>query len=462
MVAGLMLRVFATGGELWLDEVWSLLKIADLSSPLEILTKVKHDNNHLLNSLWMWVWGPLQTPFIYRAPSLLFSALLLILLMASKPTEGSVRASMLWLILVAFSYPLILQGVEARGYSLTLLCATLAFLSLVEVSKNPSSRRAIFTFSAAGIIGSLSHAIYLLFLAPSIVWLIWRLSAPPLKAHSRAVLWLCITPPILFACLLTFTFYRNMEIGGAPRLPYLEVAASTISVSCGGEPLSSIHPAVTGGSLILAFAVTLVCLAELVAWLRSGSPIAWLVGLILVTPWIVVSVLQPHFILPRYFIIQILFAYLLAARFLERLMRQGRVGAAIAVALLGAYIFGNTTHSLTLATMGRSHFVEIFEALASRNQDGAITVGGDQDFQNGLRLQYAHMIAPSTSRLVYVRTYREALTPPRFIIRETLEAYTVFPDEITLSQGTRYRAIQRYRAPLLNGSHVTVYEKNPE
>ena len=76
MVAGLMLRVFATGGELWLDEVWSLLKIADLTSPLEILTKVKHDNNHLLNSLWMWVWPPsnsshLSGPLtpLQRAPS---------------------------------------------------------------------------------------------------------------------------------------------------------------------------------------------------------------------------------------------------------------------------------------------------------------------------------------------------------------------------------------------------------
>jgi hypothetical protein len=454
---GLLLRVAATGGELWLDEVWSLIKVSTLSNPVEIFTTVKHDNNHLLNSLWMWVSGPARSPRIYRAPSLLFSALLLALLLRRSVKEEP-RVSAIWLTFVSFSYPIILYGTEARGYALTVFCAVLAFLSMLRITTVPSDWRAIIAFAIAGIVGSLSHAIYALFLAPAVVWLIWQLRSSILKPHARAILWGGIAPPLLVACGLTVTFYRDMEIGGAPLLPYLEVAASTISVSFGGETLSSVDPAVTGWNLFLGFAVIIMCGSELIAWLRSGSPLALLVALIVVTPWIAVTILQPHFILARYFIIQVVFAYLLAARFLDRLIRQGRFGAVVASLLLGAFIVGNTSHTLTLARSGRSHFVAIFDALATQDAQGVVTVGGDQDFQNGIRLAYASMVVPSTSRLSYVANYRTTRPPPRYIIRETLESYEVMPREFTLVPGALYQEIQRYRAPQLNGSHVTVYE----
>lgn len=457
---GVILRIGATGGELWLDEIWSLLKVSPLASPLEIVTRVKHDNNHILNSLWMWAWGPLQSPLIYRLPSLIFSSVLLSVLLCTRPRELTPRSWTLWLTLIAFSYPMTLYGTEARGYSLTLLCAALAFLALARLSAEPSDRRAIATFAIAGIIGCLSHAIYALLLAPAVAWLLWRLAVPPMRANSRAILWGGIVPPVLFACLLTLTFYRNMEIGGAPLLPYLEVAASTISVSFGGEPLSSVEPAITGWNLFLCLAVVLTCGAELVAWIRSGSPMASLVALILITPWITVSVLQPHFILARYFIIQIFFAYLLAARFLDRLSRQSRFGAGVASILLLSFILGNLSRTITLVSAGRSHFVEIFTNLASQDGDPTITIGGDQDFQNNLRLTYATLVAPPTTRLTYVPGYRTTTTPPRYVVRETLEHYEVFPSEWALPSGERYQEIKRYRAPLLNGSNVTVYERS--
>ena len=458
-LAGLSLRVAATGGELWLDEIWSLLKVYTLSTPIEIVTTVRHDNNHILNSLWMWLCGPLRSPQIYRAPSLICSALLLMVLFIKKPANETSRLWTIWLTLVAFSYPLTLYGTEARGYSLTLLCAAVSFLALNRLVREPFDRRAVLTFAVTGIIGTLSHAIFALCLAPAVAWLLSRITRPPLASHSRAVLWLGIVPPVLFASALTLTFYRNMEIGGAPLLPYLEVAASAISVSFGGEPLSSINPMVTGWNLFLGIGVLLVCVMELVSWIRSRSPIAPLVALILLTPWITVSVFQPHFILARYFIIQIFFAYLLAARFLDRLIRQGRVGTGVALLLLAGFIVGNTTRTFALASFGRSHFVTIFETLAARSDNAtAGTIGGDQDFQNGIRLAYTRILEPSTSRLMYVANYRAATNPPRYIMRETLESYEVLPQEFSLSSGARYEAIQRYRAPQLNGSHVTVYE----
>jgi hypothetical protein len=460
LVAGISLRCAAVTGELWLDELWSLLKVSDLSNPIDIVTKVKHDNNHILNSLWMWVWGSTQPSFVYRIPALACSLLLLVTLYPRKRTTHPETAVMIvWLTLVAFSYPLTLYGTEARGYSLVVLCAALAYLSLSKLLTNPFDLRAIAVFALCGIIGCLSHAIYVLFLAPAVAWLVWRVAVSRLKDNSRTLLWYGIVPPVSVALLLILTFYRGMEIGGAPLMPYLEVAASTISVSFGGETLSSVNVNVTGWSVFLALFVTITCLVELVAWIRSGDPLASLAGLILVTPWLTVAVIQPHFILPRYFIIQVLFAYLVAARFLNRLARQGRVGAAVATMLVLAYAAGQLRHTLNLATMGRSHFVQIFEEIALRPTNEERTVGGDQDFQNGLRLAYARKVAQSTSSVTYVSKHENDPSPPRFVIRERLDAYEEFPQEWRSPRGTPYRAVRRYPAPQLNGSHVVVYER---
>jgi hypothetical protein len=458
LLAGIALRCSATTGELWLDEMWSLLKVSQLTNPVEILTTVKHDNNHIFNSLWMWVCGPGQGAILYRLPSLIFSLILLVLLIPRGRNEITGRWSAIWLTLVAFSYPLTLYGTEARGYSLTLLCAATAFLSLNRLTTNAFDRGAIALFSVAGILGVISHAIYALFLAPAVAWLLWNMMRSSLRTNSRAILLGGIVPPVLVACALTLTFYRGMEIGGGPRLPYLEVAASAISVSFGGESLSSINHAVTGWSVFLCVAMSLMCIAEVLVWMRAGSPLATLVALILLTPWIAVGLVQPNFIFERYFIIQILFAYLVAARFLARLFRQGLIGSIVATVILVAFIFANTRHTLTLINVGRSNFVRIFQGFAAQGDAREITVGGNQDFRNSMRLAYTRMVAPQTSGITYIPNYRNATVPPHYILRESLEAYEIFPENMTGPQGAEYRASQRYSAPLLNGSHVTVYE----
>jgi hypothetical protein len=460
IIAGTALRCACVTGELWLDELWSLLKVSDLSNPIDIVTKVKHDNNHILNSMWMWLWGATQPSFVYRIPALLCSvALLAILYLRARMMHCDPTVMIMWLTLVAFSYPVTLYGTEARGYSLVMLCAAVAYLSLTKLLTNPFDMRAIVTFALCGIIGCLSHAIYVLFLAPAVAWLVWRIAVSRLRTNSRTIVWSGLVPPIGVALLLILTFYRGMEIGGAPLLPYLEIAASTISVSFGGEALSSVNVDITGWCVFLAICVTIICVVELVAWMRSGDPLSYLVGIILVTPWLAVAVIQPHFILPRYFIIQVVFAYLLAARFLDRLARQGIIGVVVAAVLTLTFSATQARHSINLATLGRSNFVRIFEEVALREPNSEQTVGGDQDFQNGLRLAYAHKVVPATASIAYVSKYRNASSPPRFVIREALDTYEKFPEEWRSPQGVLYRQLKLYPASQLSGSHVTVYER---
>ena len=65
------LRIAAANNDLWLDEIWSLRLAGQVKSPWDVFTSIHHDNNHYLNTLWMWAVGPDRRPLVYRLPSLL-------------------------------------------------------------------------------------------------------------------------------------------------------------------------------------------------------------------------------------------------------------------------------------------------------------------------------------------------------------------------------------------------------
>ena len=60
MMCGLLvlsagLRLLAARGDLWLDELWSLSFARQMTSPLDVWTAIHHDNNHPLNTLYLFV-----------------------------------------------------------------------------------------------------------------------------------------------------------------------------------------------------------------------------------------------------------------------------------------------------------------------------------------------------------------------------------------------------------------------
>jgi hypothetical protein len=365
----------------------------------------------------------------------------------------------LWAVLVAFSYPLILTDSEARGYSLSILCVALCFTHLCTLLRNERVTHSAFWFGIWAAVGCCTHATFALFLAPTVVWIIANRSSSFLREQRTTLLRCGLFPPVIIGALLTIAFYSRLEIGGGPQLPYLEVATSTLSVAFGGEPLSASSPEVSGQALFLAAFILLVIALEMRAWTKTKDPLASLVCIILVTPVCAVTIGQPHFILSRYFLVALLLAYFVFARFLSRMRAQGIIGSMKATALLGGYIIGNTSHALQLVVRHRSHFLEIFSYIAEQSSRAPLTVGGSQDFQNGLRLRYARMVRPDTARISYQTQMDSAREAPHFYISETVDPYEQLPETFELPNGTAYTAINRFKAPLLNGSNVVLYEK---
>lgn len=64
-----VLFVFAALGDLWFDEIWSVAFAEMAETPLDLLIYFQHDNNHLLNTLFIYAIGQ-QNSFFYIVCSL--------------------------------------------------------------------------------------------------------------------------------------------------------------------------------------------------------------------------------------------------------------------------------------------------------------------------------------------------------------------------------------------------------
>ena len=70
LAAGTIARIWVAGGELWLDEIWSLSFAREMTVPWQVVTAIHHDNNHPLNTLSLWavvkIAGAHAPPLLFR------------------------------------------------------------------------------------------------------------------------------------------------------------------------------------------------------------------------------------------------------------------------------------------------------------------------------------------------------------------------------------------------------------
>lgn len=160
-----LLWIRAASGELWCDEIWSLYLIKRQNSLSGIL-QLKHDNNHILNSIFLYIYQiiNISSPFLLRLHSVGVSAGTFILLfIISKRHIGS-TAALFSCTLFCLSYISMLLMTEARGYGLMIFWMTLSLWCFLEYKQN---HKFIWrtVFAASEILAVLSHSSALFFLA---------------------------------------------------------------------------------------------------------------------------------------------------------------------------------------------------------------------------------------------------------------------------------------------------------
>src|SRR5436190_23334116 len=138
----------------------------------EVFTNLKHSNNHHLCSLWMWLVGQNASALVYRLPSVLASIGTIVLAgligLRQSRLEGCIAV-----ILTSWSYLLIHFGTEARGYSLAIFFALLAWYALQQFEERRSWTW-VSVFWLAVVLGFLAHLEFAICFAGLVVWLLWR------------------------------------------------------------------------------------------------------------------------------------------------------------------------------------------------------------------------------------------------------------------------------------------------
>src|SRR5579863_1736389 len=152
---GFLLRLASARGDLWLDEIWSLSSIQHLRNAGEILWGLPFDNNHLLNSLWLWIVGPLAPPILIRLESII-AGTLTIPMAARFCGRGGPAVAVTGATLAALAAVFVQFGSEARGYAGLLLMIFVAADALEDFLIKPS-HAARFRFAGAVAIGALFH-----------------------------------------------------------------------------------------------------------------------------------------------------------------------------------------------------------------------------------------------------------------------------------------------------------------
>jgi hypothetical protein len=372
-LAGLVLRLFAASGDLWLDEVWSLDLVGKLTSIDQIFWRINHDNNHFLNSAWLYVTGPDASPLVHRALSIAFGVATIVAAAAVSADRGwptQIVASLLF----AVSYLMVHYGSEARGYSGLVLFTLLAVFCL---ERRLDTRGSAIALAATILFGFLSHLTMLgtvALLVPWAAWVMLRRGDGPLRTGLRTV-W------IFFPALLAILPLALCIILGAKEFGF-EVGSTT--------PFSlDSFASGYGGMIRYLFGlpswapewlpiVVVWCLVCAGAWRwpsrRASLYVIGIVGL----PILMAQLRLPNLEFPRYFLTSGALLLLWAAEMLGRgFDAAGWKRWAVSLAL-AAMVVGNGVSLVRFYEAGRGSYAPIVDRMT---REGPAAYASNKEFR---------------------------------------------------------------------------------
>jgi hypothetical protein len=361
-VLGLLLRLACAHGDLWLDEIWSLRNLQHLKSAGDILWRLPNDNNHVLNSLWLWFVGPDAPSVLIRLESIVVGTLT-VPVAAKFCGRNGAAAALTGAALAAGGAIFVQYGSEARGYAGLLLMIFVAAEALENILDNPTPRSRL-GFCGAVAIGALFHLTMLPATATLIVAALLRLAyrGRPLREIAIAGLDLGLLG----------------LLGAIPALGLL--AASVVNAHLLREgALTPFNLPALGHSLTTLYAATLGLPYDLPAWLALllcvGLTIAAAVFMaservilpltyLLLPPLIATLVQAPNVQYARFFLVGVLGLVTLASDVVAKLWDQRRVSGVILLGVLLA--LGNAIHVQELFAFGRGDIRPLVARMEAR------------------------------------------------------------------------------------------------
>ena len=442
--------------DLWMDEIWSVELIRELHSAIGVFTQTHHDNNHYLNSLFIYFLGQHGNWPGYRILSEVAGAgtLALAWLIGARRDRTTAFFSML---LVSFSYVLILYSSEARGYASLIFFCFLCFEILQSFFRQPRwQSTALFSLSAA--LGFTSHLTFLIFLAASLVWFwvrLCRLNFPVRKIAAWTAA--CYAGPTAYLLVLYLVDLRYLQIGGGTPIRVLDGYGATLAWAFGGPNASSLQ--VLTGTISVAG-----LLAGLVILFKEHSD-EWILflGAIVVLPLTIPLFEHGTLHYVRYFIVALGFLLLLLGHVLGWLFQSGRAGRIFCGLFCLVFIALNLWDVGGLLKYGRGQISEAINFTAKFSREQPVSFGGEQDFRTQFMLGFYWREMMGDRPANYYDHDHWPTEGPEWVVfheesfREPAPPGKRFTDKF----GNPFELVRTFPTAPLSGVHLFLYQKVP-
>lgn len=393
-VCGIFLSL-AGQGDLWFDEIWSLQHARHPAGLPGIILEVKHDNNHLLNTLWLYGIGEDGSALAYRSLAILSG---LVALWAAFSLGKSFGHGLAWVgvLLLGASYPLAVYFSEARGYAAAMAASLVAWLVLQKIHRQSGWRLTIPGYWLACATAILAHPCAgIVLVSLGVYSLLFLLLEKGWRGGSLGWLVAWHGPPAVILLSLHHFVWSRMTIGGGPPVEALAVA---------GETVCYLTALPTSGAVWAAgMVISLLVWFLLVCW-NNDRPLGWFFFVLLVVGPLLFFIMQKEgFSHPRYYVIFFPFFYLLAVRTLGEWRARHPRWQWVLWCLLGGWLLGQVQGQVSLLENGRGRYREALQTILQLETERQILVTMDQAFRN-MPLFYYHAKSwntnPSLPRLV--------------------------------------------------------------
>jgi len=441
VAAGLAVRLWCARGPLWLDEIWSIENLAPLTRPWQVFWGISHDNNHFLNSFWLYfATGFSADERFLRAPSIAMGGLT-VAVMARIAARHSPAAALAAGAMAAASYFLVNYSVEARGYAGMALAIVVAFDAMERAAARPCSR-ARFAFAAAAGIGLLWHLAMLPVIALLALIHLCEQRREIGRWEPAAAATLRFLAPTFVAILPALAFVvagmavvGHLTIGGVRAFDASQALAAIADMARDTIGLPLVAP--TG--LILTAGAAAILIALRLRLVLNDRRIAYAV-ILLALPAAVFIFRPPNAHIPRYYLVCALFLVLLIAEAFGDLWRAGAWGRLGALAALAAILIGD---ACLLIRYQASKETAWPQALAAIADSGQTAVASSFDDRVGKFIAYYNRGRPP---LDLVARADWCARRPQWFIAETA-GIADLPLELDLPAGdcrTRFAFVRRY------------------
>jgi hypothetical protein len=462
LAVAVLLRAAGLSTEVWMDEILSVRLVEPLRSPLGVFTDIHSDNNHYLNSLWLWVVGSPAPGWLMRLPTLVLGAALVVLAYRVTRSRGRPEATVT-AALFAVSYPLIHFSSEARGYGY-LVFFTLAAYGAFRRWTSAGGARAGAVYAVGAALAFLAHLGFATVFAALVLWSVLDVidSRQDRVRVARSHAGVHLLPAVTLLVLYFIDIRYMSAAGGFARLGPLESLAGAAGLVTGVAPGAV-------GLLVTVCAWVAIAFGARSWYHESRNETVFLVAAIAFS---LASGALPGYGYPRYYLTALLFSLLFLGHATALAIGSGRwkvLGISLLV-MVGAI---NLTQTLRFVSVGRGMYREATQYMAAEATPAPVTVAGSHDLGSVLALGY---YAPSSDEDRVLEYYCHGTTtygclrarpssargedPPRFYILASLDDRFSPPDLMSVPDLDEYEFVRSYPKYGLSGVYWVLYERS--